>query len=172
MVACMESDEKIAVASPISNFAPQMRIPMPPGYDYLETSRLIGTLSDRAYPDVTTPEGFCFMVRMAVITDLGIFDPIWRRGYGEESDLSMRARYLGYRTVCVDDVYIYHRGRGSFGQETRDKLYERNRNVFNNRWAALYPEEHGDFVGRDPLGSLRARVASVTDADRALEGAW
>lgn len=161
MVDCMTSDERIAIASPISNFAPHMKIEMAPGLDYLAMAALVEELSLRAYPDITTPEGFCFMIRMSFARRHGFFDPVFDDGYGEESDISMRANYRGYRTVCVDDTYIYHRGRGTFGQERRDLLYQRNKSVFHDRWGARYPEQFAEFRQRDPLKATREAIAGL-----------
>lgn len=158
MVACMESDASIAMASPISNFAPHMKIEMLPGTDYLEMNRLVEELSERAYPDITTPEGFCLILRRAALAHIGYFDAVFDDGYGEESDLALRANYWGYRTVCVDDAYIYHRGRGTFGDERRDQLYNQNKQIFHSRWRNRYPAQFAEFQARDPLASLRARI--------------
>ena len=161
MVACLESDPSIAVASPISNFAPHMRIEMVPGMDYVGMNALVEELTERSYPDITTPEGFCFGARMAHINELGFFDEVFDDGYGEESDLSMRANYFGLRTVCVDDTYIYHRGRGTFGRERRDALYNRNKVIFQDRWKARYPEQVAEFRARDPIGYLRTAIEGI-----------
>ena len=156
MIACMRSDDAIAIASPVSNFAPYLRIEMAPGADYLAMNAFLEDLARPSYPDVTTPEGFCYMIRTCLLDRLGLFDLVFDDGYGEESDLAMRANYLGYRTVCVDDTYIYHQGRGTFGSERRRSLYERNRTIFNDRWSARYSEQLAEFRQRDPLAPLRA----------------
>lgn len=163
MIACMESDPRIGVASPISNFAPHMRIAMVPGTDYLQMNALIEHHSQKTYPDITTPEGFCLMVSAECLATVGYFDPVFDRGYGEESDLSMRAVYNGLRTVCVDDTYIYHRGRASFGMETRDELYERNKKIFFKRWRARYATDFESFKERDPVGYLRSSMAAYAN---------
>lgn len=159
--SCFASDEAIGVASPISNFAPHNRISMLPGVDHVAMDRLIESLSDRAYPDVTTPEGFCFAVRREALSVLGPLDIAFDRGYGEESDFAMRANYHGWRTVCVDDLYIYHRGRGTFGQHLRDELYNANKKIFHDRWGHRYRQEFADFQQRAPLNPLRERLASL-----------
>jgi GT2 family glycosyltransferase len=169
MVACMESDRRIGVASPISNSAPHLRIPMIPGADYLQMNALIEHHSQRDYPDVTTPEGFCFMISRECLATIGYFDEVFDAGYGEESDFAMRAAYHGFRTVCVDDTYIYHRGRASFGEKQREQLSEQNGRIFFERWAAKYPTEFAEFERRNPLGYLKTsmdgyRLRSLPDA--------
>ena len=160
-IDCLSSDSTIAVASPLSNFAPHMKIDMVPGLDYLAMNALIEELSRREYPDITTPEGFCFVVRMDVLSEIGFFDDVFDDGYGEESDFSMRANYFGYRTVCIDNLYIYHVGRGTFGLERREGMYRRNRSIFHNRWNMSYPNAFEEFQHRDPLRYLREAVEAV-----------
>ena len=160
MVAAMESDRNIGVASPISNFAPHLKIPMLPGMDYLQMNALVECHSLRSYPDVTTPEGFCFMISRRCLEVIGYFDEVFDSGYGEESDLSMRAVYHGFRTVCVDDTYIYHRGRGTFGEERRNQMYERNKAIFFARWKNRYATDFDAFQARDPLDYLRQALGA------------
>jgi GT2 family glycosyltransferase len=159
--ACFGSDQLIGIASPISNFAPHNRIPMLPGTDHVAMDELIAALSDRRYPDVTTPEGFCYVIRRETLEQVGSLDLVFDRGYGEESDLAMRANYHGWRTVCIDDLYIYHRGRGTFGQDVRDELYAANKGIFYDRWANRYRDDYEEFVRRAPLDPLRARLAAL-----------
>lgn len=161
MVACMSGDRSIAAASPISNTAPHLSIPMLPGWDYLGMNEAIESISERRYPDVTTPEGYCLILRSSILDEIGTFDPVFDYGYGEESDLSMRANYFGYRTVCVDDTYIYHRGRATFGPERRKALYEQGRQIFNDRWGVLYEAQFSEHMKPDPLGDLRDALASL-----------
>lgn len=158
MVAAVETDPSIGVASPISNFCPHMRIDMIPGHDFRTMNELIEELSPRSVPDITTPEGFCFMVTRRCMESIGYFDLAFDDGYGEESDYSMRANANGFRTVCVDDTYIYHRGRGTFGEEQREQKYLRNKEIFQARWAEHYRRGFEDMKARDPLGTLRSRV--------------
>ena len=158
MVRAMESDPAIGIASPISNFAPHMQIDMVPGLDYLAMSEAVERLSPREYPDITTTEGFCYLIRATCLADIGYFDAVFDDGYGEESDQSMRANAAGWRTVCVDDTYIYHHGRGTFGDESRAALYERNKEIFFDRWKDDYARDYGDMNDRQPLGTLHRRL--------------
>jgi GT2 family glycosyltransferase len=168
ILAALESDERIGVASPIASFSPHLSIRPLPGCDPLQMNALVETFSERARPDVTTPEGFCFIVTRRCLDTIGHFDPSFDDGYGEESDYSMRANHMGFRTVCVDDTYIYHRGRATFGIERRNAAYERNKRIFHSRWGDAYRAAFGEFQERDPLGALRHRLAELRPPD--LEG--
>jgi GT2 family glycosyltransferase len=158
---CFSSDRRIGVASPVSNFAPHNRIPMLPGFDARAMDELTASFSGRTYPDVTTPEGFCYAIRREALIQLGPFDAVFDRGYGEESDYAMRAVYHGWRTVVIDDLYVYHRGRGTFGADVRDELYNANKGIFHDRWGHRYKQDFEDFMRRQPLDRLRSRLAGV-----------
>ena len=170
IIACMEGDPNIGIASPISNFAPHMQIDMIPGFDYVEMAGLIENLVEPRYPDITTPEGFCYIISRECLNVCGYFDLMFDDGYGEESDYAMRANYFGFRTVCVDDTYIYHRGRATFGTDRRDELYDQNKGIFHSRWVNRYPDDFEEFRHRDPLADLRAAIARVAESQP--ESAW
>lgn len=162
LVACLESDPRIGVASPLTNFAPHLNIPMLPGADYFQMNAWLEQVWNGSYPDVTTPEGFCFAIRRDCLAEVGPLDLAYDEGYGEESDFALRANYLGFRTVCATNTYIFHQGRASYGLERREELYRASRRVFNARWRYKYPLEVEEFRRRDPIGSLRRRLAAAT----------
>ena len=43
-----------------------------------------------------TAVGFCMLISRKLIKQVGMFDPVFAPGYGEENDLSMRALKLGF----------------------------------------------------------------------------
>ncbi|HKV83481.1 MAG TPA: glycosyltransferase, partial [Ktedonobacterales bacterium] len=63
--------------------------------------------------DIPVGVGFCLYVKRGVLDRVGVFDPIFGRGYGEECDLCMRALDAGYRNVLSTRVFVYHRGGAS-----------------------------------------------------------
>ncbi|MGC8490832.1 MAG: glycosyltransferase family 2 protein [Syntrophobacteraceae bacterium] len=72
---------------------------------------------------------FCVAMRRSVFDDVGPLDEAFGLGFYEDDDYCMRVRLAGYKLVCVEDVFIYHRGGGSFDrlpQGTR-KLMKENR---------------------------------------------
>jgi len=56
---------------------------------------------------------FAMMVPVRVLNTVGLMDPIFGRGYGEESDWSARATSAGYRHLLAQGAFVYHAGRGS-----------------------------------------------------------
>ena len=89
----------------------------------------------------------------SALRQVGLFDPAYGHGYCEESDLCMRLIAAGFRTVVAEDVYVYHRGGGSFsdGQER----YLRNRRLFDQRWGREYRRQFRAFRRANPLKPTR-----------------
>ncbi len=67
----------------------------------------------RALIEIPTGVGFCLYVKREAIERVGLFDPAFARGYGEETDWCQRALALGYRHVLSPNVFIYHAGSAS-----------------------------------------------------------
>jgi GT2 family glycosyltransferase/glycosyltransferase involved in cell wall biosynthesis len=158
MLVCARSDPRIASVNPLTNRASQIDLAMPPGANFRSLARHLETRSP-SYPDIVTGVGFCLLLRRAALEQVGLFDPVYGKGYCEESDLCMRLTTSGWRTVVADNAYLYHRGSGSFAD--RDARYLQNRKVFDARWGAEYRRQFRDFRARAPLASLRRELANV-----------
>ena len=63
--------------------------------------------------DVPTGVGFCLLIPVPVIERVGLFDPVYGRGYCEEVDWCLRSRERGYRAVLAPSTFVYHVGSGS-----------------------------------------------------------
>ena len=136
LVRCMESDPKIGIVGPLSNAASWQNVPvlrdesggfavneLPPGYDVDSFARLVAEVSVQSYPRIPFVNGFCFMIRRAVIDTIGYMDeenfPV---GYGEENDYCIRAADAGFEMAIADDVFVFHAKSKSFGHERRKDL--------------------------------------------------
>ena len=64
---------------------------------------------------------------------MGDFDEAFSPGYGEEVDFCQRCLARGLRHVVADDLYVFHRGGGSFGG-ARTARQERNEEELNRRY--------------------------------------
>jgi len=159
---CFESDPRIGIASPLSNFCPHNSVPMRPGKTLTEMA-LAAMERKPKYPDITTCEGFFFAIRRTVIDQTGFLDGIFGAGYCEESDFCMRANYFGWRTVLVDNCYVFHYGRESFGSAVRQALYEKNKRVFYDRWRERYKMDFDAMNSRDAITQIRASLASTDE---------
>ncbi len=160
LLSCAATDERIAAVNPLTNQAAHLVAPMPLGASFLGMDALLRARTPN-YPDVVTGEGFCLLLRRSALREVGFLDPIFGRGYCEESDLCMRLTSRGYRTVAADNVYVYHRGSGTFGQE-RGPRYLANRRIFDQRWSREYQRQFVAFRTSDPLRPTRALLPQAT----------
>jgi GT2 family glycosyltransferase len=107
--------------------------------------------------------GYAFLIRRAVFEDLNGFDPMFGRGYFEDSDLTRRILRAGHWVGMHPDTVLHHESHGSFSKRPeRRALLETNRVVYHQRW----PEAR-----RNVLIASRATRASELPA-RLVERAW
>lgn len=121
LLATMEADPKLAVISPALQKSNLGRYVRQPG-GYVVTYRF---------------QGYAFMMRRQLFLDIGGFDPIFGRGYYEDTDLGRRLDREGWRIGVHPDVIIKHKVGESFGRgKAYRSLVQRNREIYLSR----YPE--------------------------------
>ena len=87
---------------------------------------------------------FCVALRRDVLDRVGMLDETFGLGFYEDDDYCMRARHAGYKLVCAEDVFVYHRGGGSFdriGNETR-KMMKENRRKLETKYSCRLERTH------------------------------
>lgn len=90
---------------------------------------------------------FCVMLRKEVFKKVGLLDESFGLGFFEDDDYCRRIEKIGKRIVCAEDVYIHHHLSASFSkisQETRDKLFIRNKKIYEKKWGPWVPHHHRD----------------------------
>jgi GT2 family glycosyltransferase len=119
----------------------------------------------RIRPTISTAIGHCTYIRREALDAVGGFDTAFGRGYGEEVDFSQRAIRLGFKHVCADDVFTFHRGSGSFGSELSTKQQENEKIV-----VARYPwyEHWNQALRADAQSPLAVVLARASIALRGL----
>lgn len=164
LVDAAYSDRRGGLVSPLSNNATICSVPefcrmntLPQGVTASEIANIVARSSSRRRPELVTPHGFCLYLRSDVIETLGFFDEgRFGRGFGEENDFGERAKSAGYRTLLADDVYVWHEGKASFGQEGQT-LEGHHGKVLENR----HPGYHAAvalFVRENPLRDVQDSV--------------
>ncbi len=161
LIAPLLANPQIASVTPFSNDAeifsvPAIcqRTPLVPGQvDKLDANaqRIAARVGS---VDCPTGVGFCMALSPRFLRQIGGFDPIFGRGYGEETDWCQRARAIGGRHVCAVNLFVEHRGVASFGTKEKRQLLDRNHGTILKR----YPEYDIDvqnFLRDDPLSSAR-----------------
>jgi len=111
-----------------------------------------------AVVDLPTGVGFCLFLRRECLDESGLLrEDCFAQGYGEENDLCLRARHLGWRSVAAPGVFVAHVGGQSFGS-ARSHLLRRNLAVLNR----LHP-------GYDALVAAHAAADPLAPARRGID---
>lgn len=150
LIRCMESSPSIGIVGPLSNAASWQNVPhlhdetgafavneIPNGYSVDEMADLVRSASQRVYPRLPFANGFCFMIKKAVLEKIGFMDeenfPI---GYGEENDFCIRAIDAGFEIAIADDTYVFHAKSKSFGHESRKILSQKGTDSLKKKHTA------------------------------------
>jgi GT2 family glycosyltransferase len=139
LMNCALSSDKIGMVGPLSNAASWQSIPeihdkngdwhlnpLPEGMLVDHFSKLVEQHSVREYPEVGVINGFCQLINMELLDEIGLLDEVaFPIGYGEENDMCARAVKAGYKLLIADDTYVFHSKSKSFGHDQRKKLAKR-----------------------------------------------
>ena len=170
LLHCAATDATIGTVTPFSNNAEICSFPRfcednpwPAGRDPDADGAAIAAAAVPTYPDIPTGVGFCLFLRRAMLDAVGIFDPVFGAGYGEENDLCLRAARAGWRNVLADNAFVVHTGGRSFvGQKA--ELGPRNMALLLERHPHYLDMVHA-YIAADPLRPLREAAASRLAAD-------
>lgn len=165
--AAAHSARDIATVTPFSNNGsicsyPQFCVssPVPEGLDLLTLDRQFAEANAGQIADLPTAVGFCMYIRRDALQQLGDFDLArYGRGYGEENDFSRRAAAAGLRNVLCADLFVYHEGAVSFGDDRKALMRHAERQL-----VARYPDYGqlvANFIATDPLRHFRSAVDAL-----------
>jgi len=87
---------------------------------------------------------FCVALRRETADAVGPLDEAFDLGFYEDDDYCLRVRKAGYRLLCREDVFVYHRGSSSFGKapgKTRE-LMKKNRRLLERKIGMRYAPRH------------------------------
>lgn len=155
LVDAIHSDPRIACVMPMSNQCSFHSLDVPMGWNIFQYSADLGRRMQRTCFDAVTVGGFCLLMRRAALDDVGLYDEIYGRGYGEESDWCMRARRRGWRVTGAEDVFVYHRGKVSFKNFKEETFREGNYQTFMARYGPEYSAAMSQYKRKDALAPLR-----------------
>jgi len=163
-IACVYNDDRIGIASPFTNNGTVCSIPefcqdndLPVDLDVDAYAELVERISFREYTELVTAVGFCMYIRAAVIDEIGYFDEAaFGRGFGEENDFCERAKKNGWGIRLVDDCFIAHMGKASFGAEGIALEHE-NSKVLARMHPNYFPDVHR-YIAKNPLRRLQNNV--------------
>jgi GT2 family glycosyltransferase len=160
LLRCLESSPTAGIASPLSNNMNLTRIRGHYGANALMIAEAIRRQTRRDYPEIRLASGACMAIRRAVLNEVGYFDPVFGRGYYEETDLCLRAASRGWRTLADDATYVHHHGTGSFREDEMTELMARNGRIFEERWGQGAKRKIvREVERRQPFAELERRLA-------------
>ena len=171
LMAVLHGAPAVATATPLSNAATILSYPITlrenarSGLDFAALDEICARMN-RKPVELPTGIGFCMAVNRRCIDQIGGFDADqFGRGYGEENDFCRRAAAKGWLNVAATNVFVWHRGGGSFGGEREKLVAAAQASV--ERLHPGYEAMVRKFIARDPLKSFRAELdAARVAADR------
>jgi GT2 family glycosyltransferase len=130
---------------------------------------------------VPTGVGFCMLIPSAIIETVGLFDPVFGRGYCEELDWCLRASALGFENVLAPGVFVYHEGGASTqvagllrpGETTvqaHEHIIDWRYPSFRSQVASFFDSELPDQMRR--RGLFRIVSAAAAEHGYDVEAAW
>ena len=162
LLACMESDDRIAIAVPTCNEGSisncqGIPVPYPNTFAGLERMQAFAAAHNHLDPalwaewPVLMP--FLFIMRTDVYR-MGLIDPIYTRGEFVDDDLSTTLRRSGWRQVLLKDTFMHHFGGVTLGEgrknEAGNALVEMRR-VYYEKWGVDAWDSRGGFFGAEIL---------------------
>jgi GT2 family glycosyltransferase len=186
LVACAESDPRIGLVGPLSNTASWQSIPelfdtagewaanrLPPGVAPADMAARIARYAGRVYPRLPFLNGFCLLLRRAMLDEIGVFDEAtFGEGYGEENDLCLRAQQAGWQLAVADDAYVYHAQSRSYSHERRRQLSRRaDERLLAKHDHAVVMEGVETCRGDRVMEGVRARARALALRERLVAAA-
>lgn len=168
------SSSTVATVTALTNHGTIVSVPVrnkavdevPGGLSVDEAARRVAAGSPKLRPRIPTAVGHCTYVRRSALDVVGVFDPAFEPGYGEEVDFSQRALAAGFEHIVADDVFVFHKGGSSFGRsEAMDQRKLEHELLIQQR----YPY-YGPWVRRVAADQFSPLEASLLAARRSLLG--
>tara|TARA_R110002110_G_scaffold245617_3_gene462002 strand:- start:49707 stop:50972 length:1266 start_codon:yes stop_codon:yes gene_type:complete len=161
---CAAGNGRVATVTPFSNNATICSYPLfcqssglPEGLTLGQLDALFARANPEQSCELPTAVGFCVYIPRAALDALGLFDEeAFGRGYGEENDFSRRAAAAGWSNLLCADLFVYHQGGASFGDDSRELMAAGNTQLLAR--FPDYADTIAGFVAEDPLREFRQRV--------------
>ena len=143
MVEVLRIDKHHGTVSPRSNSAANSSVPARPkdgqSYDMEYSHKVYMKIKDQLprYYAVSDSHGFCMLIKRSLVDEFGLFDEIYGRGNGEETDFCLRIREHGYKSLVANRAYVYHFHSRSFSAEEKNALKIKNMKIVKKRYPQL-----------------------------------
>jgi len=144
--------QNCALVSYFATRGAQLTLYLPEGVTVAEANDFLRHHRHTKRCNAVTSVGHLLGIR---ITSIGanecLFDPVFGKGYGEESDLHYRLLSRGHETLVVPTAMVYHRGETSFGMVSEKPQTQ----IFHERWGLLHEKALAAEKSNDSLSWLR-----------------
>jgi len=105
--------------------------------------------------------GCCFTIKRSLFQYIGGFNPNYRIGYWEDSELCMNVRELGYKVMFTPNSIIHHKlGHTTSGGH---QFFRHNKNYFRNKWVAS-GRLHDLLIPQEPRPKINSILVKRTNA--------
>ena len=168
-------DTTVATATALTNHGTILSVPerntprenLSRDADVEAVAWLVATRSGRLRPRIPTAIGHCMYIRRQALELVGMFDDAFSPGYGEEVDFSQRCVAHGLCHVAADDVFVYHRGAGSFGdaaavQQEHEELIRTRHPLYHDAVRMSSERETGPLARAITTAATALRPMSLT----------
>jgi GT2 family glycosyltransferase len=148
----------------------------PAQLDQEETDRIDASLWRRfghRCLDIPTGVGFCLLLPVSVVAEVGVLDPVFGRGYCEEVDWCQRARLAGYRNVLALGCFAFHHGSVSTraaGVLAPDAATDWTNEAIVDLRYADYRELIASYLERNELEALAGDAVEAVVVDALRDG--
>nr|WP_314116734.1 glycosyltransferase [uncultured Aggregatibacter sp.] len=112
--------------------------------------------------EVPTGVGFCMGVNFDVVKEIGMFDEIYGKGYGEENDWCQRAINAGYKNMHITNLFVYHKHGGSFLSEDKIRYINEHYQILLSKFPS-YDDQIQSTIKDNSLEGLRGLVRCIID---------
>lgn len=169
---CFLSDPNIALANPLSTNASFVAVLPRFGQTWRDLDAIMSE-NEPSYPTMPSGIGFCMVVRTSAVERNELLNSEYKNGYWEDTELHYYVTSLGRRSVCIDNLLVYHaNGSSSFSMEHNlAEINDENRAIFMREHGAEYLAAVNKFSVSDPLwqfkepGGIKVRNKIVDGLD-------
>lgn len=150
-ISYFDAHSEVALLSFLATEGSNLSARLPEGFDYIELHEALKSIAHTSTVNAVTSVGHLLGIRVSSCKEGLLFDPIFGKGYGEESDLHYRLLQEGWRAEVVPNAFIYHRGEGSFGSNAEKSHVGK----FWERWGKIHEKAVVIEEKQDTLTWLR-----------------
>jgi GT2 family glycosyltransferase len=151
-LAVFEKHPNCALVSYFATKGAQLSLMLPEGVSFEDANLFLREYSYEGTCRAVTSVGHLLGIRTSAISGSEkLFDPVFGKGYGEESDLHYRLLERGFEALVVPNSMVYHRGESSFGFTSQKPQTK----VFHERWGAVHEKAQFEEIRKDSLAWIR-----------------